>query len=234
MEATKEFREEWRKLRDKIQVPDKDKNNPHFRSSYRSWEATEKALRDAGIKSHFVTLNTDTQAGVEWWVEIGEEEVKVNTCLVDKAKRDPQATGGCFSYALRYCVATYLGWGIPDVDDDGNNATGIEVDTSFDPVVLDAELAAEKSHSVTQAPVAADQSTEKKNLNAAQIADLLIGTINMQGSSASLLEYWNANHAEFDGLMALDKTQYERAIQAYQKRDQFLQSEESKKDATDK
>ena len=234
MEATKEFREEWRKLRDKIQVPDKDKNNPHFRSSYRSWEATEKALRDAGIKSHFVTLNTDTQAGVEWWVEIGEEEVKVNTCLVDKAKRDPQATGGCFSYALRYCVATYLGWGIPDVDDDGNNATGIEVDTSFDPVVLDAELAAEKSHSVTQAPVAADQSTEKKTLNAAQIADLLIGTINMQGSSAALLEYWNANHAEFDGLMALDKTQYERAIQAYQKRDQFLQSEESKKDATDK
>ena len=234
MEATKEFREEWRKLRDKIQVPDKDKNNPHFRSSYRSWEATEKALREAGIKSHFVTLNTDTQAGVEGWVEIEEEEVKVNTCLVDKAKRDPQATGGCFSYALRYCVATYLGWGIPDVDDDGNNATGIEVDTSFDPVVLDAELAAEKSHSVTQAPVAADQSTEKKNLNAAQIADLLIGTINMQGSSAALLEYWNANHAEFDGLMALDKTQYERAIQAYQKRDQFLQSEESKKDATDK
>ena len=234
MEATKEFREEWRKLRDKIQVPDKDKNNPHFRSSYRSWEATEKALRDAGIKSHFVTLNTDTQAGVEWWVEIQEEEVKVNTCLVDKAKRDPQATGGCFSYALRYCVATYLGWGIPDVDDDGNNATGIEVDTSFDPVVLDAELAAEKSHSVTQAPVAADESTEKENMSAAGIADLLIGTINMQGSSAALLEFWNANHAEFDGLMALDKTQYERAIQAYQKRDQFLQSEESKKDATDK
>ena len=234
MEATKEFRQEWRKLRDKIKVPEKDANNPHFRSSYRSWEATEKALSDAGIKSHFVTLNTDTQAGVEWWVEIQEEEVKVNTCLVDKAKRDPQATGGCFSYALRYCVATYLGWGIPDVDDDGNNATGIEVDTSFDPVVLDAELAAEKSHSVTQAPVAADQSTEKKNLNAAQIADLLIGTINMQGSSAALLEYWNANHAEFDGLMAQDKSQYERAIQAYQKRSHFLKTEESKKDATDK
>ena len=234
MEATKEFRTKWRELRDKIQVPDKDKNNPHFRSSYRSWEATEKALRDAGIKSHFVTINTDTQAGVEWWVEIEEEEVKVNTCLVDKAKRDPQATGGCFSYALRYCVATYLGWGIPDVDDDGNDATGIEVDTSFDPVVLDAELAAEKSHSVTKAPVAADQSTEKKTMTAASIADLLIGTINMQDSTQALVEYWNNNHAEFDGLMAQDKTQYERAIQAYQKRDQFLKSEESKKDATDK
>ena len=220
MEATTEFRRKWRELRDKIKVPEKDANNPHFRSSYRSWEATEKALSDAGIKSHFVTLNTDTQAGVEWWVEIEEEEVKVNTCLVDKAKRDPQATGGCFSYALRYCVATYLGWGIPDVDDDGNNATGIEVDTSFDPVVLDA--------------VAADQSTEKEHLNAAGVAALLIGTINMQGSSAALLEFWNANHAEFDGLMAQDKSQYERAIQAYQKRDQFLKSEESKKDATDK
>ena len=234
MEATKEFRTKWRELRDKIQVPDKDKNNPHFRSSYRSWEATEKALRDAGIKSHFVTINTDTQAGVEWWVEIEEEEVKVNTCLVDKAKRDPQATGGCFSYALRYCVATYLGWGIPDVDDDGNDATGIEVDTSFDPVVLDAELAAEKSHSVTKAPVAADQSTEKKTMTAASIADLLIGTINMQDSTQALVEYWNNNHAEFDGLMAQDKSQYERAIQAYQKRSHFLKTEESKKDATDK
>ena len=234
MEATTEFRRKWRELRDKIQVPDKDKNNPHFRSSYRSWEATEKALRNAGIKSHFVTINTDTQAGVEWWVEIEEEEVKVNTCLVDKAKRDPQATGGCFSYALRYCVATYLGWGIPDVDDDGNDATGIEVDTSFDPVVLDAELAAEKSHSVTQAPVAADQSAEKEHLNAAGVADLLIGTINMQDSTQALVEYWNNNHAEFDGLMAQDKTQYERAIQAYQKRSHFLKTEESKKDATDK
>lgn len=234
MEATTEFRRKWRELRDKIQVPDKDKNNPHFRSSYRSWEATEKALRNAGIKSHFVTINTDTQAGVEWWVEIEEEEVKVNTCLVDKAKRDPQATGGCFSYALRYCVATYLGWGIPDVDDDGNDATGIEVDTSFDPVVLDAELAAEKSHSVTKAPVAADKSAEKEHLNAAGVADLLIGAINMQGSSAALLEFWNNNHAEFDGLMAQDKTQYERAIQAYQKRSHFLKTEESKKDATDK
>ena len=234
MEATTEFRRKWRELRDKIQVPDKDKNNPHFRSSYHSWEATEKALRNAGIKSHFVTINTDTQAGVEWWVEIEEEEVKVNTCLVDKAKRDPQATGGCFSYALRYCVATYLGWGIPDVDDDGNDATGIEVDTSFDPVVLDAELAAEKSHSVTKAPVAADKSAEKEHLNAAGVADLLIGAINMQGSSAALLEFWNNNHAEFDGLMAQDKTQYERAIQAYQKRSHFLKTEESKKDATDK
>ena len=35
MEATKEFRQEWRKLRDKIKVPEKDANNPHFRSSYR-------------------------------------------------------------------------------------------------------------------------------------------------------------------------------------------------------
>ena len=234
MEATKEFRQEWRKLRDKIKVPEKDANNPHFRSSYRSWEATEKALSDAGIKSHFVTINTDTQADVEWWVEIEEEEVKVNTCLVDKAKRDPQATGGCFSYALRYCVATYLGWGIPDVDDDGNDATGIEVDTSFDPVVLEAELAAEKSHSVNQAPVAADKSTEKENITAASLATLLIDTINMQGSTQALLEYWNNNHAEFDGLMALDKTQYERAIQAYQKRGHFLKTEESKKDATDK
>ena len=82
MEATKEFRQKWRALRNAIRVPEKNAKNPHFKSSYRSWEDTEKALRDAEIDSHFVTINNDTQAGVEWWVEIEGEEVKVNTCLV--------------------------------------------------------------------------------------------------------------------------------------------------------
>lgn len=75
MEATKEFRQKWRVLRNAIRVPEKNATNPHFKSSYRSWEDTEKALRDAEIDSHFVTINNDTQAGVEWWAEIGRAHV---------------------------------------------------------------------------------------------------------------------------------------------------------------
>ena len=191
MEASKEFKIEWRKLRNNIKVPEKDAKNPHFKSSYRSWEATEAALQKAGIDSHFVTINNDNQAGVEWWVEIDGEEVKVNTCLVDKAKRDPQATGGCFSYALRYCVATYLGWGMPDLDDDGNDATGIEVDTSFDPVKLDAEIAAEKTRQASQAAA----NTDSSGVTIQQEADLLAGVFNMQATGAGLLEAWT-NHGD--------------------------------------
>ena len=50
MEASKEFKLAWRKQRDNIKVPEKDAKNPHFRSDYRSWEVTEKALKDAGVK----------------------------------------------------------------------------------------------------------------------------------------------------------------------------------------
>lgn len=223
MEATKEFRQKWRVLRNAIRVPDKNAKNPHFKSSYRSWEDTEKALRDANVDSHFVTINNDTQAGVEWWVEIEGEEVKVNTCLVDKAKRDPQATGGCFSYALRYCVATYLGWGMPEEDDDGNNATGIEVDTSFDPVALDAELAAAKQP-VNPEPVP----VEKSAVTPTQEADLIIGAINLQVTVQGVKEFW-ANHAdELNHMMQQDQQQYERVIQAWKARGYQLQTEESK------
>ena len=45
--------------------------------------------------------------------------------MVDKVKRDPQATGGCYTYAMRYVVQVHLGWGMPDLDDEGNDASGI-------------------------------------------------------------------------------------------------------------
>ncbi len=222
MEASKEFKIEWRKLRNAIKVPEKDAKNPHFKSSYRSWEATEAALQKAGIDSHFVTINNDNQAGVEWWVEISGEEVKVNTCLVDKAKRDPQATGGCFSYALRYCVATYLGWGMPDLDDDGNNATGIEVDTSFDPVKLDAEIAAEKTRQANQAAA----NTDSSGVTIQQEADLLAGVFNMQVTGAGLLEAWTNHGDQINRIMQHDAQLYEKVVQAYQKKGHEIKTKE--------
>jgi hypothetical protein len=125
MEASKEFKQGWSVLRRTIKCPEKAANNPHFKSKYRSWEVTEKALKSANVDFYFESHNTADQAGVSWWVRIGEEEAVVATCMVDKAKRDPQATGGCYTYAMRYVVQVHLGWGMPDLDDDGNEASGI-------------------------------------------------------------------------------------------------------------
>ncbi|MAK56635.1 MAG: hypothetical protein CML17_12460 [Pusillimonas sp.] len=125
MEASKEFKQAWREKRKQIKCPEKGASNDHFRSKYRSWEDTEKALSDAGLDFYFELHNTPDQAGVSWIVELNDEEATVATCMVDKAKRDPQATGGCYTYAMRYAVQVHLGWGMPDVDDDGNDASGI-------------------------------------------------------------------------------------------------------------
>ena len=125
MEASKEFKQAWREKRKQIKCPEKGASNDHFRSKYRSWEDTEKALSDAGLDFYFELHNTPDQAGVSWIVELNNEEATVATCMVDKAKRDPQATGGCYTYAMRYAVQVHLGWGMPDVDDDGNDASGI-------------------------------------------------------------------------------------------------------------
>jgi hypothetical protein len=84
MEGSTEFKKKWRELRDSIQVPAKDAANAHFRNKYRSWDACSKALNEAGIVSHFKTVNDVEQAGVEWWVEIGDEEILVNTCMAIK------------------------------------------------------------------------------------------------------------------------------------------------------
>ena len=125
MEASNEFKKAWREKRKHIKCPEKGASNDHFRSKYRSWEDTEKALSDAGLEFYFELHNTPDQAGVSWIVELNDEEATVATCMVDKAKRDPQATGGCYTYAMRYAVQVHLGWGMPDVDDDGNDASGI-------------------------------------------------------------------------------------------------------------
>ena len=45
-EGNKDYWDAFYILKDKIAVPEKDASNPHFRSTYRSWEACDKALRD--------------------------------------------------------------------------------------------------------------------------------------------------------------------------------------------
>ena len=184
MEASKEFKQAWREKRKEIRCPEKGASNDHFRSKYRSWEDTEKALSDAGVEFYFELHNTPDQAGVSWVVELDGEEATVATCMVDKMKRDPQATGGCYTYAMRYAVQVHLGWGMPDVDDDGNNASGIG-------------------------------EPEEAPLSPEQIADTLIATMQMQKSLEAIDQYWANNHGEFTALMALDRQQYERAVQFF-------------------
>ena len=80
MEATKEFKKAWSEQRKKIKCPEKGATNPHFKSKYRSWEVTEKALKDAEVDFYFESHNNADQAGVTWWVILNDEEAAVATC----------------------------------------------------------------------------------------------------------------------------------------------------------
>ena len=209
-EGNKDFWDAFYILKDKISVPEKDAANDHFRSSYRSWEACDKALREAGMQYHFRTLNDESSAGVAWFVYLAGQTVCINTTLVDKAKRDPHSTGGAYTYAMRYCVCTGLGWGLPESDDDANEAMGLgepkvmeapEVDTSFD--------------FPETPPVAPDKS---EALTDTQIADLMIGVIKLIDTSEGWNEYWVNNNAEMTALQSRSDKEYARVVETYRNR----------------
>ena len=221
-EGNKDFWDAFYVLKEKIAVPEKDASNPHFRSTYRSWEACDKALRDAGMQYHFRTVNDENSAGVAWFVYLAGQTVCINTTLVDKAKHDPHSTGGAYTYAMRYCVCTGLGWGLPESDDDANEAMGLgepevmevpEVDTSFDfPEANETP------------PVAPDKS---EALTDTQIADLMIGVIGMIDTAEGWNEYWVNNNQEVTALQARSDKEYARVVETYRNRKIYIQKEKT-------
>ena len=216
-EGNKDFWDAFYKLKKKIKVPDKDAANPHFHSKYRSWEACDKALREVGMEYHFRTLNDENTAGVAWLVYLAGQTVCVNTTFVDKARHDPHSTGGAYTYAMRYCVCTGLGWGLPESDDDANEAMGLteepEVDTSFDFPEVDPTP-----------PVAPDKS---EALTDSQIANLMIGFIQMIETVKGWNGYWADNHSEMTALQSRSDKEYSRVVEAY--RNRKIQIEEKEK-----
>jgi len=220
MEGSTEFKKKWRELRDSIQVPAKDAAKAHFRNKYRSWDACSKALNEAGIVSHFKTVNDVEQAGVEWWVEIGDEEILVNTCMVDKLKRDPQAIGGCYTYAMRYCVTTYLGWGEPD--DDGNQAMGIEpapqAASAFD--MSPAPQAPTKT--IRAEVVTPNKSAEELGMTAEHRSKLLCMIISGLETKEGWTAFYADNHAEMSLLQAEDQAAWQTVVDVYQERKKVI------------
>ena len=224
MEGSTEFKKKWRELRNNIKVPAKNATNPHFRNKYRSWDDCEKALKDAGICSHFKTINDADQAGVAWWVEIDDEEVLVNVCMVDKAKRDPQASGSCYTYALRYCVTTYLGWGEPD--DDCNEAMG------FEPVSHAQKSQTSSAFDLAPDKSAAPQPTGESipvpdkpalgTITPEQRAKLLIMVINGLETRGGWSAFYKDNHGELTALQADDQQEWQKVVDAYQARKNII------------
>ena len=83
-----------------------------------------RVLRGQGIFFYFEDLNQEDQAGVRIWLKHENSgQHYCQECFVDKKERSAQATGGCYTYAKRYLLASLFLISDPKLDDDGDFAT---------------------------------------------------------------------------------------------------------------
>lgn len=109
-------------------TPPKDGINPHLKNNYHKLEGllppATQAFADNGIFFYFEDINQDRDAGVRIHLRHSASgQTHSQTCLVDKDKSGAQATGGCYTYAKRYLLASLFLISDPKLDDDGDFAT---------------------------------------------------------------------------------------------------------------
>ena len=104
----------------------KDRENPHFKSSYATlasvWEACRGPLSKHGLsvtqlassEQGFAAVTTILMHSSGQWVQ---SETRVPT-----TKNDAQGVGSAITYARRYALSAIVGIA-PDDDDDGNGAS---------------------------------------------------------------------------------------------------------------
>jgi hypothetical protein len=109
-------------------TPEKDGINAHIKNQYHKLESllppAIKAFSDNGIFFYIEDINNQRDAGVRiHFRHLASGQHYSQTCLVDKEKLGAQATGGCYTYAKRYLLASILLISDPKLDDDAEFAT---------------------------------------------------------------------------------------------------------------
>jgi hypothetical protein len=133
-EERKTFLEAYIKLQAEIQNPEKNRQNPFFKSGYTDLAELEKIYRPILSKHNLAVIQT---------VESVDNEDFVDTFLfhmdgfstrsrvrVKQKKDDMQGFGSGITYARRYGFLTALGISSADDDDDGNEASKKETKKS--------------------------------------------------------------------------------------------------------
>jgi hypothetical protein len=110
-----------------VKQPEKDGNNPHFRSKYVTLDGTVKAISECASKYglSFMQMPLSNQEGVGVITTIFHESgqfIEFKPFILPLEKKTAQGVGSCMTYARRYSLSAAFGI-VSDLDDDGNEAT---------------------------------------------------------------------------------------------------------------
>ncbi|MFY0760232.1 ERF family protein [Metabacillus dongyingensis] len=111
----------------KVKQPEKDGNNPHFKSKYVTLDGTVKAIHDfapeAGLSYTQMPVSNENGVGVVTVIfhESGQF-IEFDPFILPLEKKTAQGVGSATTYARRYSLSAAFGI-VSDLDDDGNDAS---------------------------------------------------------------------------------------------------------------
>jgi hypothetical protein len=110
-----------------VKQPEKNGENPHFKSKYVTLDGTVKAIHDCapnhGLSYTQMPVTTEYGVGVITLImhESGEF-IQMDPFILPMDKKTAQGAGSATTYARRYSLSAAFGI-VSDLDDDGNEAT---------------------------------------------------------------------------------------------------------------
>lgn len=115
------------KAQAKIMGASKDGNNPHFNSSFATLASVMDAIREPLSENELSLIQPTCLVGENLYIKTiimhsSGESLEGIYPVICKDWNNPQAVGSGMSYSRRYSVTAMLC--IPQLDDDGNGATG--------------------------------------------------------------------------------------------------------------
>ncbi|ASN69319.1 putative single-stranded DNA-binding protein 1 [uncultured Caudovirales phage] len=116
-------------FRKNLKQPQKDANNPFFKSSYTTLdkviEAIDETAPEFGLSfTQWAVTNDNGNVGVETLLlHTSGQFIQYDPLYMKPEKNTPQAIGSCITYSRRYSISAIFGI-TSDEDDDGNQATG--------------------------------------------------------------------------------------------------------------
>ena len=114
------------KAQGKFKIAVKNKQNPHFRSSYASYESIREACQDAlsneGIAiTHQMMISDGKRLMLTQLTHVSGEWLRSYLAL-PADKETPQGIGSALTYGMRYSLSSMLCIPSGDSDDDGEKA----------------------------------------------------------------------------------------------------------------